>query len=750
MESSIENKISTLHESNGSDGITEGKVTIVTTGAVKTFYNPVQEFNRDLTICVLRQFFENSKGASTGNHNAPIRVLDALSASGLRALRFAKEVPGIDNIMANDFSETAVVAIKNNAKANNVEHLVHASYGDAVDVMMSHRTYDKRFHAIDLDPYGSASVFLDSAVQAVTDDGILMVTCTDMATLCGNAPEACFSKYGSIPLRHKSCHEFALRILLRTIESHANKYGRYIKPLLCVSIDFYIRCFVQLGTGAYAAKDSVTKLSHVLACGSCNSLGFQPLFKKVVSGNNEISNASRCVHCGGKSIHMAGPIYTAPIHNQEFVAQLLQRLKNTAPEDRLGTHNRLEGVLTVVSEEIHDVPLYYEYGQLMSVVRCPVPKLVTVRSALLNAGYRCSISHCNPNALKTDAPVQFLWDICRTWAKSHNKVADQKGQPIAKFILSTPNTFNVNFTTNPKAIIRSRNETLVRFQDNKGKNWGPKSKAKGSVNSSTASFQHGSQSSQKAVHYERIMRSVIEKDAFIPNTEQLVNQFALLSDEHMAKWLVPSLFHLGYCLGCPIAQFIVASTLNPKSIVLVSMLLTTLCVLGSAMAFLLWAFILLQCITGFLAGAVFDWSHHTNQVFVSNYLIGARCLSTFALAVSLKYEQDLAQLLFNDEFYTWRQSLLYETIILAVLLCFVFISTKPSPRWVLESDRNMEKYNRLAKEFFNASKSSERKILDNDLTEELSQHITNSDCDIEPISCALKMNRLLILYGAIF
>ena len=34
-----------------------------------------------------------------------------------------------------------------------------------------------------------------------------MVTCTDMAILCGNCPEACFAKYGSIPIRHKSCHE---------------------------------------------------------------------------------------------------------------------------------------------------------------------------------------------------------------------------------------------------------------------------------------------------------------------------------------------------------------------------------------------------------------------------------------------------------------------------------------------------------------------------------------------------------------
>lgn len=41
---------------------------------------------------------------------------------------------------------------------------------------MEHRYYDKRFTAIDLDPYGSASSFLDSAVQALCDNGIVNFT----------------------------------------------------------------------------------------------------------------------------------------------------------------------------------------------------------------------------------------------------------------------------------------------------------------------------------------------------------------------------------------------------------------------------------------------------------------------------------------------------------------------------------------------------------------------------------------------
>ena len=49
-----------------------------------------------------------------------------------------------------------------------------------------------------------------------------------MAVLCGNAAETCYTKYGSVSIRGKNCHEIALRIVLQCIESHANRYGRYI------------------------------------------------------------------------------------------------------------------------------------------------------------------------------------------------------------------------------------------------------------------------------------------------------------------------------------------------------------------------------------------------------------------------------------------------------------------------------------------------------------------------------------------
>ena len=48
----------------------------------------------------------------------------------------------------------------------------------------------------------------------------------------------------------------ALRIVLQTVDTLAARYGRYIVPLLSLSIDFYLRVFLRIKTGAAAAKNN--------------------------------------------------------------------------------------------------------------------------------------------------------------------------------------------------------------------------------------------------------------------------------------------------------------------------------------------------------------------------------------------------------------------------------------------------------------------------------------------------------------
>ncbi|XP_068150469.1 tRNA (guanine(26)-N(2))-dimethyltransferase [Drosophila tropicalis] len=503
-----------IAENPNENVIRERNAEIVSGGNV--FYNPVQEFNRDLSISVLNVYSqilarerlekeakkkrkqqsetnESSEKAITymagTRYDDGLRILEALAATGLRSIRYAQEIAGVREIIANDLSRQAVESIQTNIKHNKVDQLIQPSHADAMTLMYMSSVPEKRFDVIDLDPYGCPNRFLDGAIQCLNDGGLLLVTATDMAVLAGNAPEACYVKYGSVPLRMKCCHEMALRILLHCIEGHANRHGKYIEPLLSVSVDFYIRIFLRVRVGQAQCKLSMSKQSWLFQCTGCESFALQPL--GITKPNPTKGNPqqlkfgiptgpqvnSQCSNCGHRH-HMGGPIWSAPIHNLEFVANLLDAVKQK-PLCDLTTQRRIVGVLSMVQEELPDVPLYYTPDKLCCVLKLEIVPMLKFRSALLHSGYRVSYSHASKNSLKTDAPPSVLWDILRSWSKRHPVRPERmiEGTPL-KAILSQPCSKDYEFDrlhidANPK----SRLQALSRFQENPTPHWGPGTKA---------------------------------------------------------------------------------------------------------------------------------------------------------------------------------------------------------------------------------------------------------------------------------
>ena len=61
-----------------------------------------------------------------------VRILEALSATGLRSIRYAKEVDGVDEIIANDLMSEAVEMIKRNVELNGVGDIVTPNKADAM------------------------------------------------------------------------------------------------------------------------------------------------------------------------------------------------------------------------------------------------------------------------------------------------------------------------------------------------------------------------------------------------------------------------------------------------------------------------------------------------------------------------------------------------------------------------------------------------------------------------------------------
>lgn len=82
----------------------------------------------------------------------------------------------METVLANDLSENAFHSMQSNVKRNGLEGKVIPSLREATMLMYEHREpLEERFDVIDLDPYGSPSLFLDSTLQCVKDGGKLVL-----------------------------------------------------------------------------------------------------------------------------------------------------------------------------------------------------------------------------------------------------------------------------------------------------------------------------------------------------------------------------------------------------------------------------------------------------------------------------------------------------------------------------------------------------------------------------------------------
>ncbi|KAL1423411.1 hypothetical protein MTO96_021166 [Rhipicephalus appendiculatus] len=126
-------------------------------------------------------------------------------------------------------------------------------------------------------------------------------------------------------------------------------------------------------------------------------------------------------------------------------------------------------------------PLYFLLDRLASTVRVSTPSMLNFRSALLNAGHRVSLSHACKNSIKTDAPMDFVWDIIRTWKlQNPSKRPLEEGSP-GEYIMRTEPSSPVNFSIHPDANPSSREQQMLRYQVNPEPCWGPKARAKTSL-----------------------------------------------------------------------------------------------------------------------------------------------------------------------------------------------------------------------------------------------------------------------------
>lgn len=395
------------------------------------------------------------------------RILDALSATGLRALRYAQEIPFATSVTANDLLPAATKSIELNVKHNRQEGKIEALTGNAIRHMYSlvgddsrewtgRAPPNKKYDVIDLDPYGTAAPFLDAAVQAVRDDGgLLCVTCTDAGVWASNSyPEKAYSLYGGVTVKGPHSHEAGLRLILHAIATSAARNGLAMEPLLSLSIDFYARVFVRIYKSPADVKFLAGRTMVVYNCDAgCGAWTTQLVGKNKLAPNKSgkdyfwkhvyapgPSAGENCHHCGMRT-HMGGPMYAGPLHSPEFIKRILDGLPDVS-KDTYQTTDRIEGMLSVALEEtlpsledkshsptatsrtnkydpavVDEYPFFFIPSVLAKVIHCVTPHEGAFRGALKHLGYRVTRSHTKGGTIKTDAPWEVIWEVMREWAR---------------------------------------------------------------------------------------------------------------------------------------------------------------------------------------------------------------------------------------------------------------------------------------------------------------------------------------------
>lgn len=359
------------------------------------FYNPVMELNRDLSVLAFQQFkSEIEKGLS---------ICDAFGGSGIRGIRYAKEISGVEGVVINDVNPRAVALARDNSLKNGLNNITVCQK----DANLILRLCKGKFNVVDIDPFGTPSPFIDSAAVNLPRNSMLAVTATDTSALCGTYPEPCIRKYGSKPLKTEYCHENGLRILAGFLSLSFARYKKFLTFKFSHSTEHYLRIYATISKGAKKTDESLKKMGYIAHCPSC-------LNRQVFYGMAPLVDA-RCPRCE-HSLRVAGPLWCGDIQDSDFISGMIEKSEKLVL-------NRLKDamkLLKLCKAESKAPPTFYEIHTICSKLKISAPPLMELLDLLKAAGYMASPTHFTPTGIKTSAPLELVEELMEDLVERRN------------------------------------------------------------------------------------------------------------------------------------------------------------------------------------------------------------------------------------------------------------------------------------------------------------------------------------------
>ena len=417
------------------------------------FFNSAAELNRDISIIVYRSFISSLISGRDSNHKNKmnnIAMADSLCGTGVRGLRVAVEVPEVNQVYLNDINPLAIDVARKSAAINRVEDKCYFSVNEVckflLDLVSKSNTLSgtdqeskldrirRRFTIVDLDPFGSPANYVDCMMRSVEDGGLVSVTATDTAVLCGKHPEVCLRKYYGLPLNNSYSNEIALRLLISLVALTSSRLGISIYPLFAHTNMHYIRFYAKVVLSKKQANKVFTNIGYLQHCFHC--------------GNRAVSvvqpRGETCELCYAK-FSTAGWLWIGRIYDKDFVREMMTKTfplqcdesiqayetsgEATTDMDNKSDDNKdsykkkagndlekiqkrkekhLQKLFASCISEHDDIPYYFTSDEIASKLKIGPPALASIIESLSQAGFRTSGSGLNQTAFKTEAKINEI------------------------------------------------------------------------------------------------------------------------------------------------------------------------------------------------------------------------------------------------------------------------------------------------------------------------------------------------------
>ena len=338
------------------------------------FFNPKMEGLRTLSVLFLKAF--GAEGS----------LIDCTAATGIRAIRYAKEV-GIKDVTILDINKIAFDNAVKNMKSNGVDA---KAFNEDLQVFAGR--HEDQFDIIDLDPFGSAAPYIHDILKISRNGSLLMITATDTAVLCGAHLSACIKTYAARPLHGEPCKEAGLRILIAYVSRIAAQFNFGIEVLLSLSDLHYFRVFLRLDKGAKKALDSVKTGGFGAYCHSCQNF----VVKKGVVPSLNLS----CEYCTN-IMDPFGSLWIGNLYDKRILKDMYALAEDDAKDH----------ISLLIDEE--DIPLFYSLPKITRHLHLGSISPNKIIGALRGMGYKASATQFGKEGIKTNANLSEIRKILR-------------------------------------------------------------------------------------------------------------------------------------------------------------------------------------------------------------------------------------------------------------------------------------------------------------------------------------------------